>query len=68
MTRRSTDSDNWGGAREPKGGRQPAFDEPADVLRITLPKRLINKLRDKAKATGTSASKILAKMLERMKD
>lgn len=67
MTRRSTDSEDWGGSRE-GGGRPPAFDEPSDVLRITLPTRLIGKLRHKAKADGTPASKLLAKMLELMKD
>lgn len=66
MARRANDSKNWGGLREPKGGREPMFDEPTDVLRITLPKRLIRKLRNKAKASGTSSGKLLVKILERM--
>ncbi len=63
MTRRSTDSKNWGGARE-NSGPAPLFEEPYEVLRITLPTRLIKKLRQKAK--NRSAAKLLARMLERM--
>lgn len=65
MTRRPTDSPNWGGPREHSKSRA-LFDEPCDVLRSTLPKRLITKLRKKAKATGLHASVLLARMLNRM--
>ena len=67
MSRRQTDSDNWGGPRE-NSGPGPLFDEPYEMLRTTLPTRLIKKLRQKAKAGGGSVPKLLAKMLERMSE
>ena len=67
MTRRPTDSENWGGVR-PNSGRTPDYDEPCTQQAYYLPVRLIEKLRCKAKAGGTSASKVLARMLQRMKD
>lgn len=66
MTRRQNDSTNWGGVR-PNSGRKPDYDEPCTQQAYYLPTRLINKLRNKAKASGTSASKMLAKLLQRMK-
>lgn len=55
-----------GGARE-GAGRKAEYDEPIRKQIYYLPLRLVKKLRDKARAIGTSPSKLLVKMLGRMK-
>lgn len=63
MSRRPTDSQNWGGAR-PNSGSKPK--EPIKMKGYYLPVRLVQKLAKKATDAGLSPSKILAEMLERM--
>ncbi len=55
-----------GGAREGAGRKREYF-EPTKMQAYHLPVRLVEKLRTKARALGTSPSKLLVKMLERMK-
>ncbi len=55
-----------GGARE-GSGRPVEYDEPTKMQAYYLPVRLVKKLRNRAKAIGTSPSKLLVKMLGRMR-